>query len=110
MGMNHDAHHQARLVRPVAPGMVDALYDDCVASFQERLVCISHQINLTRHDDAEIAGVCTVHGGMTRLILISQLVLLLQLFFHFLHKREVLLWVLGVMLHSFHHAIKQALA
>ena len=46
MGMNHDAHHQARLVRPVAPGMVDALDDDRVASFQERLIRLSYQIDL----------------------------------------------------------------
>ena len=46
MGMNHDAHHQARLVRAVAPGMVDTLDDDRVASFQERLIRLSYQIDL----------------------------------------------------------------
>ncbi len=94
--MNHDADNHARLVRLVAPGMVDSL-DNCgVTGLQERLVRVGHEIDLAICDNEHVAGVCAMHAGMALEILLGRRILLFHLPVQFLQGFDVLPCVLAV--------------
>jgi hypothetical protein len=94
--MHVDTDDHAGLVRPVAPGVIDALDDRRIAGLEDRLVRVGHQVYLTIRHGEQVAGVCPVHTGIACQILLGWWVLLLDLVVHLLQDLGDLLGVLDM--------------
>ena len=96
IGVNHDADDHALPVGSVAPSVIDALYDSCIAGLEQCLVCIGHKVDLTICNDEHIARICTMHAWIAPEIPLGRRVLLLHLCVQILQDLDVLPCVLDV--------------
>src|SRR5260370_19350805 len=94
--MHHRADDHARLVRAIAPRVVNPKHSGCVTGLQQGLVRVAHEVDLAVGDRKHIAGISRMHAGMTVEILFSGGILLLHLLVEFLKDLNMFLGILDI--------------
>src|ERR1700680_1426455 len=97
--MHHRADDHARLVRAIAPRVVNPKHYGCVTGLKQGFVRVAHEVDLAVRDREHIARISTMHAGMAVEILFSGRILLLHLLVEFLKDLNVLLSILDIRLY-----------